>query len=409
MKESEEIYRAHGGYNNSRLSAFRTSLKEYREYNDKAKREENKNKDHFRKGKYVDCKILTPGEFRKDFIIVPEFKESSQEYQLLKAYVDAHNPKSKAEWDIDTIHAFSLKCKIKDSKGQVKAGAWSNIKDEDKRKAKIDTDVNKEMFSFLRTWEDSKTPISWAEKHQLDLAVSALRTDPDTKYWFEPESEDWEILTQLDILWWIDLNYPIADPLNKFTDPEVYRKNDNGEVIAVRMKQLMDMVKINHSSKVIHPGDLKTTGKPAGEEFKSSYENYGYIGQQSIYSEGLALWRDLNLPDYTIEPFTFVVKSLTEIEEPPLAFRLDKDECNAGKYGGKIGYRSYEGWLSALHRLIKFEATDQAYLTPEQHKEKSEKGYITLKLFTEVNPIPDKEVLETGIGVFDEGDIGNFL
>lgn len=409
MKESEEIYRAHGGYNNSRLSAFKQSLKEYREYNDKAKREENKNKDHFRKGKYVDCKILTPGEFRKDFIIVPEFKESSQEYQLLKGYVEAHKPRSKAEWDIDVIHAFSLKCKIKDSKGQIKTGAWSNIKDEEKRKAKIDTDVNKEMFSFLRTWEDSKTPISWAEKHQLDLAISALKSDPHTKYWFTPESEDWEVLTQLDILWWIKLNGPVNDPLNKFVDLDVYRKNARGQVVEVRMKQLMDMVKIDHKNKVIHPGDLKTTGKPAAENFKDSYESYGYIGQQSIYSEGLGLWRDLNLPDYTIEPFTFVVKSLTELNEPPLAFRLGGDECNAGKYGGKIGYRSVEGWLSVLQRLLKFEATDQAFLSPEQFKEYSETGYITLKLFTDVNPVPDEEVLEIGLGSFDEGDIGEFL
>jgi hypothetical protein len=96
----------------------------------------------------------------------------------------------------------------------------------------------------------------------------------------------------------------------------------------VLLKAKLDCIKIQHDKKRIIPSDLKTTYNYASE-FKNSYIEYEYDFQSAFYTLAINYFKEMNYPDYSIEPFKFVVESTSFIGSP-LAFEVSQDSLEAG-------------------------------------------------------------------------------
>ena len=94
-----------------------------------------------------------------------------------------------------------------------------------------------------------------------------------------------------------------------------YQLKFKGEYENIPIKGMLDLVIVDHVSKCIIPCDLKTTGKPEYEFYKS-FMTYNYYIQAKMYTYLLqqTILKDDFYKDYTIMPFRFIVinrKSLT--------------------------------------------------------------------------------------------------
>ena len=378
MKQEEKIYRKAPGFNNSLLTACASGLKELRNYLSPTEREKNKHKVHFRKGLVLDCRVLNPSEFIKDVVVAPPMKEDATNVVLLKECVKR---------GITTFNPSDILA-VADS-----MELWGNIKDPAKRILRVDTSTNREIFQYLIESTD-KTYVSIEELNQLKVAENALLNHPNTKWFFNYKDDSVERKTQVAVYMRYDLPKPVAD----INDELVKRQDcivENGYCVAVILKGLLDIVVIDHDSKEIYPNDLKSTSKPAGQEFRSSFIDYGYFRQGSMYDKLIRHWRDENYPGYNIQPFRFIVKSLEEVEEPPLVFTVPENAIKAGEYGGTIGWKKVKGWAELLSELLTQYATGQLYLTADDFYSVMNSGEITLNVFsTNFEPKEDTSVAD---------------
>lgn len=123
--------------------------------------------------------------------------------------------------------------------------------------------------------------------------------------------------------------------------------------MGVRCKVLLDILRIDHSLKIIYPLDIKTTGNYV-TKFSDDVRSYRYDIQGSFYTHGLRegilhlsklIGRDLR--GYTIGKFAFIAES-TSKPGVPLVFPMsEKLIANA-----ETGTKFQRGWLEALQIYI---------------------------------------------------------
>lgn len=394
---NDRNYRPAIGLNQSLISAYSKGLKSYREYLGIGLTEEalelHRNKAAFRKGSALDC-ILTEGEdvFRKRFFKIPKFNETSQDIILIRAWVKAGN----SEWDPEAMELMSRTLEYEKAGEKVKglwlANKWESNIDPSKLKtekgresakakaiddtksriatriAKFNTDFNRKfVFNYL-TQYSSRTYITTEEYNEVILAAKKLKENEQTSKIIT--AGDNEILyTQLDLYEWIEI--PELNGV-ELEGVDHYKVVDCKSFI--KFKGILDFVKVNTENKTIQPIDLKSTSKHAYEYFIDSVASYGYIVQDSLYSELISIWAQREYPDYEVLPFEFVISSLSEADEPPMIFELEDEHRKIGKFGGVIGYElegrskrvEFKGWYNLARNLTLQEATGQLYMTPEQ-------------------------------------------
>lgn len=147
-------------------------------------------------------------------------------------------------------------------------------------------------------------------------------------------------------------------------------------------KALLDGIKIDHKNKIIHPFDLKTTGKSV-LDFEDSFLHYGYYRQCAMYE--LALYsedspvKDLLKDGYTMDDFVFiVVETKLSSTNPALIYRTTKSTRQAGVNGGKYNGKYYKGIDQLLDELSWHINTNNWTYTKSVYENK---GVIDLDLF----------------------------
>ena len=383
---SDKAYRPYQAINNSLLNAFGKGLESLRSAlkigMTEEELEERDTKDYFRKGSAVDC-LLTQGEaaFDKQFAVLPDFNENGQEIMLLKAWVKSGH----TDWDTAAMEVFSRDVEIIDPKTQKvertglwKTNKWTTQAQIDARIAKFDTPhLRDKVFPYLRSFSDM-TYLKRSEYDQLKLTVAKLQNDPIVSEMIEAGGENEILYTQLSII--EDIEFPsLKGKITRKDIPGVRVKPD-GTVI-VTFKCLLDYVKVDTGACEITPMDLKTSGKAIGENFINSLAEFGYITQDSLYSEMLGRWAEMHYKNYKVNPFKFVVSSLTEPDEPPLHFELDDEIRKVGKYGGSIAWETkgkfrktdHKGWYRLTEELVSQLNTGQYFLTPNQFERREKR------------------------------------
>ena len=168
-----------------------------------------------------------------------------------------------------------------------------------------------------RLMADERIPISADEDQIVSRIVEALQTGHLTKKWIVdmPADPDIDVFDQLEIEW-------------------KYR--------GYQAVSHLDKVLVNHKAKMIHPMDLKTTGKSA-YSFHQSVLKYGYFRQAAFYMRALESWKLKHdrIKDYDIDNFRFIVAE-TACYTPPLVYKCTENDIIVGLHGGYVhGGRKY--------------------------------------------------------------------
>lgn len=146
----------------------------------------------------------------------------------------------------------------------------------------------------------------------------------------------------------------------------VYVKNQHMVVTTingVEVKILLDWVRFDHTNKRITPKDVKTALSRV--QFKLSYESFGYGNQGSFYSGVLKH----AYPDYTIDPFEFIVL-FTDTKEDPMLYRMSQAELDIYRDGAVLkSGRVLNGWVNTLSE-IKWHTETGNWRYPKSYYEK---------------------------------------
>lgn len=366
MHDSEKVYRKHKALNNSLLGCG--TLEETRKYHSPEEREKNKDKEHFRKGLYTDCMLLTPECLEEDHIIAKDVNEYSHPAILIKEWID----RGHKAWNSVAMEIISNEPLYKDAK------LWGNTKDTVKRIENFD---KPEWHDYFNLKLGTKNWITEKEKIIIDNGVNRLTTNIVTAKYFSNIEDGFEHINQMYVVAELELTVAIEDTFGILaTMPERYIVED-GVCTKVFIKGLFDKVRIDHTNKKIKPADLKTSSKPVAENFSlKSFLDYGYFKQGAIYTYLLKIWAKENYPDYTIEPFEFVVVNLADSKEDPEVFVVDEETLKFGMSGGTLFGKYYKGIIRLCEEYARQEATGQWYLTPYQFEQKQNDNKLTIKL-----------------------------
>lgn len=181
-----------------------------------------------------------------------------------------------------------------------------------------DTRINK-IIEASDYWEDlkmayGKQVLSHEEHTLISSIVMSIKTNEATAPYFI-ESNDVIIMYQLPIYF---------------------------EFEEVSCKALLDMIRINLSSKTIEPIDLKTLGDYT-LNFPKSMRMRRYDIQGAFYTEALKHWKEQNpeYRDFEILPFKFIVESTIDVGTP-LVYTCDPSLLDVGKNGIEILFLSGE-------------------------------------------------------------------
>jgi hypothetical protein len=89
------------------------------------------------------------------------------------------------------------------------------------------------------------------------------------------------------------------------------------EVAGMRVKGMLDILKVDHNTKTIYPVDLKTGEMPVSK-FPEIMLMYGYYIQAGLYREAITsiMLSDPDLAGYTVAPFEFLYISKENPQKP---------------------------------------------------------------------------------------------
>ncbi len=146
--------------------------------------------------------------------------------------------------------------------------------------------------------------------------VNQLTTNLFTKgYFVEDRSPYTELKFQVSVLW-----------------NAQYQPLGGGDPRLMKIKSMIDVVRIDHSNKTITPIDLKT----GAEGFMKSYWRWKRYLQASMYTDSLnfAAWDDPlgKMNDYEIKPMKFVFADTT-LRNPPIIYSSTELDIHAGREG----------------------------------------------------------------------------
>jgi len=167
---------------------------------------------------------------------------------------------------------------------------------------------------------DKKTILSSAEKSTVDTIVESFKTHRHTQQYFNND---------LTPIYQADLYFTYSD---------------------LPCKALLDYILVDQINKTIQPIDIKTMGDST-KMFPVSARRHRYDIQQSFYHLALSSINELeinaytkiDITDYVILPFKFIVESTTSPGVCPLVYTATPIDYFTGRYGateqrGRIVY-----------------------------------------------------------------------
>lgn len=192
-----------------------------------------------------------------------------------------------------------------------------------------------------------KPIINTEEKMKADACISALRTHSYTKNMFDINPFD------MDIEKFFQLKFKLTPAQSELL----------GELGDIRC--MFDLIIVDHAKKLIHPIDLKTTGKDESV-FKESFLMWRYDIQATMYSYILKTIISLDnyYKEFTVEPFSFIVINKTNLT--PLIWVYENSQTIQDRVDKSTGM-IYKSWLTLLTELRwyldtqKYEYPKEAY------------------------------------------------
>ena len=205
---------------------------------------------HLLAGRVVHCLLLEPGNFEKEFLVLPTSLPSGNNRTIVdyifKVYTSHNNESLNLEDFKDEIIAYLEEINLHQS-----------LKTDEQRLKKILSDQNNSYFTFLKE-KKGKTIVDNDIVTQAIESVQTLKADPDICELLQLGLDD-ELEVHNEMLLETSLpGYPFG------------------------IKGIIDNVVIDKEKKIIFKTDLKTTGKPL-IDFADSVEFYKYWIQAAIY------------------------------------------------------------------------------------------------------------------------------
>ena len=107
------------------------------------------------------------------------------------------------------------------------------------------------------------------------------------------------------------------------------------------VRGIIDILSIDHKSKKVYMIDLKT-GKNPSIEFEESFVKWRYYFQAALYVGAFEdICKELNLAEYTLEPFQFLY--ISKADRTPLVFKMTDKWLKAAFEGFNIGKYKFRG------------------------------------------------------------------
>jgi len=231
-------------------------------------------------GSVVDKLLLEEGfDVYKEYNITPSVPDLNGQTAINKLlrYIDD----SKIEVSLEDVH--SINGITKD------LGLWGNIKKDELRISRINSDEFKEGLEYIKLKKNRKPFLLHDDLILAMKMAEILRTNKYTKEIFN-KSDDFEYIWQGKIFF---------------------------EVFGFKAKAMLDIIMVDHINKIIYPKDLKT-GEDAS--FYKNFNRFGYAKQASMYTLALQdlVNRNEELKGYEIAPFEFIYISRSRPTRPKI-------------------------------------------------------------------------------------------
>lgn len=309
-------------------------------------------------GSAVDCLAFDGREeFDKKFVTLSQEKPSWMLEKVLKCFIS----------ELHATHDELMDPPISDDMSKYPTQILSAAKAEEYGKGwKPETIVRKVLEGcagiYKSTIENAdKLTLSPQQYEYVENSVTTLFSHEFTAHLMQA-GEGQEIYYQLPIIW---------DYYDKVMEKTVH------------CRSLLDILLIDHNTKMIYPIDLKTTGKSVFA-FNKSFLEWKYYLQAAYYTDATKHLCSVQYPqykDYNVDLFKFVVIS-SKNPRKPLAFQITQGVYDSGKFGciSKDGQDTKRRGYIELVQDFNWHVENQKFDYPREVYEKN--GLITLdKMF----------------------------
>lgn len=221
------------------------------------------------------------------------------------------------------------------------AEAVRRVKGDDKYKGKTDDKILEDFLTNGKEYFDTrmeaigKTVVDTSILDKAKIVAKNLKSDDFTREIFAV-NDDKEYIT----------HYPIE--FRYYLD----------KVRSIACKAEIDMMLIDHESRIIQPMDLKTTYD--NESFDFMYIKNSYYLQNSFYVKAVQAWKNENdMKDYRVLPMKFVVGDTSSNNRRPLVYKTSEADLMSGIQGFKLKGVHYRGIDELVSDIAWAEENDQ--------------------------------------------------
>lgn len=239
-------------------------------------------------------KLLLENDFEDNYIVSPSNLPKDKTKELVDRVF------KKASFDLNPELKFvDFRDEILD--GLRDLNYWQNLKTEQQRIEKVDTEEVRSYWEFLKN-STGKVLIDQETYSYCIKAVETIRSN-----------------TKANELLGLDNLYPYIEVYN-----EIALEIDIPE-LPFGLKGILDNLKIDHRNKVIYINDFKTTSKSL-KDFKESLEFYSYWLQATIYILMVSSkMHDLLDKGYRIEFHFIVIDKYLQVYSFPVSDKSRQD------------------------------------------------------------------------------------
>lgn len=133
----------------------------------------------------------------------------------------------------------------------------------------------------------------------------------------------------------------------KFTIEWKYRTKAGKEIDC---KSEVDIIKIDHTQKIIYPKDLKTTFD--NENFQYGYLKYRYDLQAAFYFLAVKYWAfHEGMQEYSVIPMEFIVGDTSSNNRRPVRYKVSMDDIAKALGGFSINGHHYKGLQQLIEEI----------------------------------------------------------
>jgi hypothetical protein len=205
-----------------------------------------------------------------------------------------------------------------------KCGYYANAKYSQYRVKKIKEECS-DYYNLLFISTD-KTLVSQEEYQLAQDCVNILKTNKDTKWYFEDNN-----------------------PFNT-TIERLYQLKFKGEYEGIQLRCMADLIIVDHENKVIIPCDLKTSSKPEWRFYKSFIDwNYWIQAQLYWYIIRQNLDKDDIYKDYKLLNYRFIV--INKRTKKPLVWEYNDTQVITDCTYGKNDQYLCKNWRNIVKEL----------------------------------------------------------